>query len=67
MNLENYRDKKKSYKVLNSIVKYKNKGKIVRGIKSEDEIIYGDLTNKAIKKHYEKIFPIKWSNSKKRE
>ena len=58
MNLENYRDKEKFYKVLKSIVRDKT-GKIIRGIKPEEEIIYGDLMNKAIKEHYEKVFLLK--------
>ena len=48
-------DKERFYRILNSIVKYKSKGKIVKGIKIEDTIIYGRERDMYIKKYFERL------------
>ena len=56
LNLENHNDKKQFYRILNSIIKYKNKGKIVRGIRTEDGIKFGKYKNKEIKHYFENLY-----------
>ena len=46
----------KFYKILNSIVRYRNKGKIVRGIRLGEEIIFGQQKDKIIKNHFQSMF-----------
>ena len=56
LNLENHNDKKQFYRILNSIIKYKNKGKIERGIRTEDGIKFGKYKNKEIKHYFENLY-----------
>ena len=48
-------DKENFYKILNSIIKYKTKGKIVKGIKINDTYIYGKEKDQYIKEYYEQL------------
>ena len=48
-------DKENFYKILNSIIKYKTKGKIVKGIKINDTYIYGKEKAQYIKEYYEQL------------
>ena len=56
LNENNNRDIKKIYQQLNAVVKYRTKGKIVKGIKIEDTIIYGKEKDRIIKTYYEQLF-----------
>ena len=50
-------DISKFYKILNSLLKYKHKGKLVKGIKQEDgSVVYGSLKNQIVKEYFSKIF-----------
>ena len=49
-------DKKIFYNILNSVIKYKAKGKLVRGIKWGDTILYGREKDTFVKNHYEKLY-----------
>ena len=49
LNENNNRDVKKFYQQLNAVVKYRTKGKIVKGIKIEDTIVYGNEKDRIIK------------------
>ena len=66
--MNNKEDKKKFYKILNSIIKYKVKGRLARGITSEDKILYGKWRDAHIKTHFELLFqsdqhkPINYGN-----
>ena len=68
LNMNNKEDKKRFYKRLNSIIKYKVKGRLVRGITSEDKILYGKWRDAHIKTHFELLFqsekhkPINYDN-----
>ena len=48
LDLSLYEDSQSFYKILNSIVRYRNKGKIVRGIRLGEEIIFGQQKDKII-------------------
>ena len=56
LNENNNRDVKKFYQQLNAVVKYRTKGKIVKGIKIEDTIIYGKEKDRIIKTYHEQLF-----------
>ena len=56
LNLENHYDNMQFYRILNSIIKYKNKGKIVGGIKTEDVIKFGKYKNKEIRHYFENLY-----------
>ena len=56
LNLENHNDKKQFDRILNSIIKYKNKGKIVKVIRTEDGIKIGKYNNKEIKHYFENLY-----------
>ena len=49
-------DKKWFYLMMNSIVRYKTKGKITKGIKQGDIITYGEQRDILIKNYFEQIF-----------
>ena len=49
----------KFYKIINSIIKYKTKGKIVKGIKWDEEIILDKKKKQIIIKYYEQIYSSK--------
>ena len=68
LNMNNKEDKKRFFKILNSIIKYKVKGRLVRGITSEDKILYGKWRDAHVKSHFELLFqsdqhkPINYDN-----
>ena len=43
-------------------MEYRNKGKIARGIRMDDEIFYGEEKNKIVKIHFEEQFDAKEDN-----
>ena len=49
LNENNNSDVKKFYQQLNVMVKYRTKGKIVKGVKIEDSIIYGKKKIESLK------------------
>ena len=54
-------DASKFYKIINSLIKYKNKGKLVKGIKNKEAIVYGKPCNEIVIVYYQNIF--NWSRS----
>ena len=44
------------YNILNSVIKYKTRGKIIKGIKSGDSILYEKEKDKFIKNNYEQMY-----------
>ena len=49
-------DKRSFYNILNSVIKYIMRGKIIKGIKADDTILYGKEKDKFIKNYYERLF-----------
>ena len=41
---------------VNSLLRYKSRGKIVKGIRHEEEIIMGILKDKIVKQFFEKLY-----------
>ena len=52
-------DASKFYKIINSLIKYKNKGKLVKGIKDKEVIVYGKPCNEIVTEYYQNI--VNWS------
>ena len=52
-------DESKFYKIINSLIKYKNKGKLSKGIKDKEVIAYGKPCNEIVAEYYQNIF--NWS------
>ena len=48
-------DKESFYRILNSIIKYKIKGKLVKGVKVGDTNIYGREKDQYIKEYFEQL------------
>ena len=46
----------KLYKIINSLLKYKVKGKVVKGIKVENEILPGKNKRELVKQYYKEIY-----------
>ena len=50
------KDASKFYKILQSLIKYKSKGKLVKGINEDDTILYGKLRDKRVKEYFQAAF-----------
>ena len=50
------KDSAKFYKIIQSIIKYKGRGKLVKGINKDGIIIYGKFRDKYVKEYYQKAF-----------
>ena len=56
LNMNSKVDRSRFHNTLNWIFKFKVKGKIAKGIKTEEGIIYGREKDKLIKIYFEKLF-----------
>ena len=54
--MQSKQDTAQFYKIVNSLLRYKSKGKIVKGIRHEEEIIIGILKDKIIKQFFKKLY-----------
>ena len=50
------KDSKKFYKILQSLIRYKSKGKIVKGINEKGTILYGKSKDKWVKEYFQTVF-----------
>ena len=50
------KDSSKFYKILQSLIKYKSKGKLLKGINEDDTILYWKLRDKRVKEHFQAAF-----------
>ena len=44
------------YQIIQSLLKYKNKGKLVKEINEGDRVIYGADKNKKVEDFYQKLY-----------
>ena len=56
LNLECKNDKKTFFNIMNRLIRYKEKSKIVKGIKTEELILYGTEKDALIKSYFEKLY-----------
>ena len=56
LNMKSKQDTAQFYKIVNSLLRYKSKGKIVKGIRHEEEIIMAIQKNKIVKQFFEKLY-----------
>ena len=54
--MQSKQDTAQFYKIVNSLLRYKSRGKIVKGIRNEEEIIMGILKDKIVKQFFEKLY-----------
>ena len=54
----------KFYRIVNSLIKYKPKVKLVKGIDKDNQIVFGEERNRIIKKYYENLFDWKSKHPK---
>ena len=56
IDMNNLIDKRTFYKMMNSLLKYKIKGKIIKGIMIKDTIVYGTDKKTIIKNYFEQLY-----------
>ena len=54
--MQSKQDTAQFYKKVNSLLRYKSRGKIVKEIRHEEEIIMGILNDKIVKQFFEKLY-----------
>ena len=56
LDMQSKQDTAQFYKIVNSLLRYKSRGKIVKGIRHEEEIIMGIQKDKIVKQFFEKLY-----------
>ena len=56
LDMQSKQDTAQFYKIVNSLLRYKSRGKIVKGIRHEEEIIMGIQRDKIVKQFFEKLY-----------
>ena len=62
IDLNRKQDISKFYNIINSLIQYKSKGKIVKRIKQEDLIIYGDKMNSTVINYFKNLYKDNWGD-----
>ena len=56
LNTYNKTDKEKFFKIINNILKFKIRGKLAKGIKTEEGIIYNEEKDRLAKRYFEELY-----------